>query len=288
MRFEELVNLCDQRGLTLGRLSLNMEALETGVSPEAIFHKVMNMVRVMKDSVKEGLGNPQRRSRSGLSGGDAGKIACRLSQGRSFPGNTLLARSVAYSLAVAEVNACMGRIVAAPTAGSCGVIPGTFMALSEAQGIGDSDLVYALCAAGAVGQVIAGTASISGAESGCQAECGSAAAMAAAGLTQLGGGSPKACVHAAALAIKSLMGLVCDPVGGLVEVPCIKRNATASAIALASAEMALAGVRSKIPPDEVVSAMAAVGRLMPASLRETAQGGLAATPTGMAFKLPER
>jgi len=195
-------------------------------------------------------------------------------------GGEPLASAIAYALAVAEVNASMGRIVAAPTAGSCGVLPGVLFSVGEIRGADDSELVDALFAAGGVGAVIARSSTLAGAAGGCQAECGAAAAMAAAAAVQIAGGAPEQCANGVALAFKGLLGLVCDPVAGLVEVPCIKRNATSVAVALAAADMALAGIRSVIPADEVIQAMGAIGRELPASLRETALGGLAATPTG--------
>lgn len=282
MTLTELCERAMREGITLGRLAVILDCEETGTPEHVLLANVREMIGVMRSSIRQGL-EPNRRSRSGLSGGDAARVAGAPAS-RRLPGDALLSRAVAYALAVAEVNASMGKIVAAPTAGSCGVIPGTFFAVAEMDpSCSEDDLVEALCAAGLIGQVIAEKASLSGAQAGCQAECGAAAAMAAAGLTQLRGGSPEDCVHAAALALKGLMGLVCDPVAGLVEIPCIKRNATSAAVALSAAEMALAGVRSRIPPDEVVSAMAQVGRAIPPTLRETAQGGLAATPTGLRY-----
>lgn len=281
MNLSELAQEARSRGISLGQLAVRLESEETGVPVGAILDKIREMLSVMKRSVAEGLQGEGKTSRSGLSGGDAGKMARRVASGSHLPGNGLLARAVAYALSVSEVNASMGKIVAAPTAGSCGIIPGTILAFAEVQGITDEELVEALCTAGLIGQAIADRVGLSGAMAGCQAECGSGAAMAAAALAQLAGGSPEDCIHAAAMALKGLMGLVCDPVGGLVEVPCIKRNATSAAVAIASAEMALAGIRSRIPPDEVIGAMAQVGRSIPASLRETAQGGLATTPTAL-------
>ena len=285
-----LQELCDdaaKQGVTLGRLAIRLEADETGASEQEILSRVQEMLAVMKTAVGQGL-KPGSHSRSGLSGGDAAKVFSTLPD-RHLPGNSLLARAVAYALSVSEVNASMGRIVAAPTAGSCGVIPGVFLSYADLTGCPDDSLVDALCAAGLIGQAISEKASLSGAQAGCQAECGSAAAMAAAGLAQMNGGSPEACIHAAALALKGLLGLVCDPVAGLVEVPCVKRNATSVGVALSAAEMALAGVRSRIPPDEVITAMAEVGRTIPTNLRETARGGLATTPTGLrcARQIPE-
>jgi len=276
----ELARSAAEKGISLGQLAVRLESEETGIPADEITGKVRTMLRVMEHAVRDGIAARGKLSRTGLSGGDASRVIGWLDGPRSLPSNRLLTRSLAYALAVSEVNASMGKIVAAPTAGSSGVIPGTFLALAEEARIPEESLVDALCTAGLVGQVIATRASLSGAEAGCQAECGSAAAMAAAGLAQLRGGTPEDCIHAAAIALKGLMGLVCDPVAGLVEVPCVKRNATSAAVAIAACEMALAGVRSRIPPDEVIDAMAEVGRCLPPSLRETAQGGLAATPSG--------
>lgn len=194
--------------------------------------------------------------------------------------NEPLNTAMAYALAVAEVNAAMGRIVAAPTGGSCGILPGVLLSVGKRLGSDDDALLEALFAAGAVGAVVARSSTLAGAAAGCQAECGTGAAMAAAAATQLAHGSPHQCANAVAFAFKGLLGLVCDPVAGLVEVPCIKRNAISVSVALAAADMALAGIESVIPADEVIETMGIVGRDMPASLRETALGGLAVTPTG--------
>jgi L-serine dehydratase len=192
-------------------------------------------------------------------------------------------RAMARAVAVAECNAGMGRIVAAPTAGSCGILPAAILTAEEIFGIAEDSLVMALFTAGAFGMVIVKNATIAGADGGCQAECGSAAAMAAAALVELRGGVPAQAAEACAIAIKNQLGLVCDPVAGLVEVPCIKRNAGGVMCAIAAADMALAGIKSVIPVDEVIQAMREVGAALPESLRETAQGGLAATPSGIAL-----
>ena len=181
---------------------------------------------------------------------------------------------------MSEVNACMGRIVAAPTAGSCGILPAVLFALDEQYSFGDEALLKALFAASGVGAVIAKRATLSGAEGGCQAECGSASAMAAAAGAELLGGTPNMCVDACAMALKNTLGLVCDPVGGLVEVPCVKRNVMGAVNALSSMNLALAGIKSVIPADEVIDAMGSIGAQISPSLRETSEGGLAATPTG--------
>ena len=219
---------------------------------------------------------PGRRSASGLSGGQAAKMAA-LEGALCGP---FLQQVVSTALAVAEHNACMGRIVAAPTAGASGVLPAVLLPLQKRDGLADEDMIRCLYVAAGFGQVIALRASISGAEGGCQAEIGSASAMAASALVQARGGTADMMAAACAMALQNVMGLVCDPVAGLVEEPCVKRNAMGAVNAAACADMALAGVRSAVPCDEVIDAMAAVGRAMPAALRETGQGGLAATPTG--------
>lgn len=190
------------------------------------------------------------------------------------------ALAMAYALCVSEVNASMGRIVATPTAGSCGIIPGVFISSQERFGWTDEHLVNGLFCAGAIGYVIANNSFISGAEGGCQAEVGSAIGMAAGAMVELRGGTPEQVVHAVGLALKNTLGLICDPVAGLVEIPCIVRNGLGAVTALAAADMALAGVRSAIPSDEVIDVMLEVGSAMPSRHRETAQGGLAQTPTG--------
>ena len=188
----------------------------------------------------------------------------------------LAGRAGVYALSIAEYNACMGKIVAAPTAGSCGILPGALLAAQEEDGFSDDELVMALFAAAAIGRAIALQATISGAEGGCQAECGTAAGMAAAALTQLYGGSPEAAAHACAFALMNTLGLVCDPVGGLVEVPCVYRNVGGVSQAVSAAQLALSGVACPIPLDEMILTMRDIGDAMPSSLRETGEGGCAA------------
>jgi len=230
--------------------------------------------------------DPGRRSASGLAGG-AGAL---LSDGEDGLCGPCIRQVIATALKTGECNACMGRIVAAPTAGASGVLPAVLLPYRDKFHVPDDRMVQALYVAAGFGQVIASRASISGAEGGCQAEIGSASAMAAAALVHLHGGTPAQMAHACAMALKALLGLVCDPVAGLVEIPCIKRNVTGAMNAIACAEMALAGVTSAIPCDEVIDAMRAVGEALPVSLRETGQGGLAATPTGrkMAAELGDK
>jgi L-serine dehydratase len=233
----------------------------------------------MRDAVKLGL-TQQERSFSGLVGGDAARLFSRVDSQHSLTGS-IVARAGAYALAVNEVNACMGKVVACPTAGSCGILPGAMLAVAEAYHFNDSTLIRGLFTAAAIGLVIAENASISGAFGGCQAECGSAAAMAAGAVTEMVGGTAQQSGEAVALALKNMLGLVCDPVAGLVEVPCVKRNAFGATHALVAAEMAIAGITSVIPPDEVIGAMHEIGQVIPKTLRETSQAGLAKTPTAI-------
>ena len=223
------------------------------------------------------------RSHSGMVGGDGERMRAYAQGGRTICGE-YVAGVIAQAIAMGESNACMKCIVAAPTAGSCGVLPAVLLPYQQREGIDDAAMVRALYVAGAIGQVVAEKASIAGAAGGCQAEIGTASAMGAAALCYLAGGSTQAVCHAAAIALKSLMGLVCDPVAGLVEVPCVKRNAAGAMIAMSSADMALAGIRSAVPPDEVIDAMREVGDRMDVSLRETGLGGVAGTPFGQAMR----
>ena len=273
----ELVNAASSAGRTISEVVLADQAEQLCISPDALFERMDARLSVMEDSVKAGM-NPALRSTSGLTGGDASRMWDHAASGGICGGFT--SRAMARALAVSENNAAMGKIVAAPTAGSCGILPGAVVSMLDESRCSREAAVMALFTAGAFGMVIAQNASIAGAEGGCQAECGSAAAMAAAALVELMGGTPQQCAHACAMAIKNQLGLVCDPVAGLVEIPCIKRNVSGVTIAFSSAEMALAGIESKIPADECIGAMREVGCSIPSALRETAKGGLAATPTG--------
>ena len=273
----ELVNAASSAGRTISEVVLADQAEQLCISPDALYERMDARLSVMEDSVKAGM-NPALRSTSGLTGGDAYRMWDHAASGGICGGFTN--RAMARALAVSENNAAMGKIVAAPTAGSCGILPGAVVSMLDEGRCSREAAVMALFTAGAFGMVIAQNASIAGAEGGCQAECGSAAAMAAAALVELMGGTPQQCAHACAMAIKNQLGLVCDPVAGLVEIPCIKRNVSGVAIAFSSAEMALAGIESKIPADECIGAMREVGCSIPSALRETAKGGLAATPTG--------
>lgn len=273
----ELVNDASSAGRTISEVVLADQAEQLCILPDALYERMDARLSVMEDSVKAGM-NSALRSTSGLTGGDASRMWDHAASGGICGGFTN--RAMARALAVSENNAAMGKIVAAPTAGSCGILPGAVVSMLDEGRCSREAAVMALFTAGAFGMVIAQNASIAGAEGGCQAECGSAAAMAAAALVELMGGTPQQCAHACAMAIKNQLGLVCDPVAGLVEIPCIKRNVSGVAIAFSSAEMALAGIESKIPADECIGAMREVGCSIPSALRETAKGGLAATPTG--------
>lgn len=276
--YEYWVLQAEDQKVKIGQVVLSDQVEQLEKTERVLRNRMLENLNVMRESVKAGL-TGERRSLSGLSGGDALKVETRRLEGKSLVGDRVSA-AMARALAVAEVNASMGKIVAAPTAGSCGVLPAVLLTVGESCGASEESLVTALFTAAGLGIVIADRANISGAEGGCQAEIGSAAAMAAAAAVEIAGGSPRETAHAAAFALKSMLGLVCDPIAGLVEVPCVKRNAVASSIALTAAEMALSGVKSAVPLDEVIDTMAAVGKQLPCSLRETAQGGLAVSPTG--------
>lgn len=276
--YEDWVIEAETKGFKISEVVLLNQIEELEQSEQALFQRMSKNLKVMRESVEAGLSG-ERRSLSGLVGGDAAKVETRRKKGESLVGG-LMSGAIAKALAVAEVNACMGKIVAAPTAGSCGVLPAVLLTVEEVCKVSEHELLLALFTAAGLGMIIAERANVSGAVGGCQAEIGSAAAMAAAAAVELAGGSPRQTADAAAIAMKSMLGLVCDPVAGLVEVPCVKRNATGASLALAAAEMALSGVKSAIPIDEVIDTMGEIGKQMPCTLKETAQGGLAVTPTG--------
>ncbi|BDU76786.1 L-serine ammonia-lyase, iron-sulfur-dependent, subunit alpha [Mesoterricola sediminis] len=265
-----------ERDAPLWSVFLAEEAAQSGRDPSALEALMRERIRVMRQSAARGLGNPQM-SRSGLIRGGAHRMAAWMDSGASLLGPAFT-RLAATALAVAEVNACMGRIVAAPTAGACGVLPAALFTVADEKGRSEEELVRAFFTAGGVGLVIEHLASLSGAEGGCQAEVGSASAMAAGGLVELMGGTPLQVDHAVAFALSNVMGLICDPVQGLVEVPCVYRNAMGAANAVVSAEIALAGVESAFTADQVIETMGRVGRRIPEEFRETARGGLASLP----------
>lgn len=270
--FAELLPQARTHG-SIAAAALARETLESGEGVDELRGRMAERLAVMREAAARGLAGVER-PRSGLVGGDAGRVAAT----HDGPVGGVFSRAIAIALAVSESNAAMGRIVAAPTGGASGVLPGVLLALADERGTADEALVDALFSAAAFGAIMSARTSLSGAAAGCQAEVGAAAAMAAGAATELLGGSPEQSGHAASLALQGLLGLVCDPVGGLVEVPCVARNATAVGVALAACEMALAGVEFPIPFDQVADALASVGRALPVALRETAQGGLAITP----------
>ncbi|MFT8317171.1 MAG: L-serine ammonia-lyase, iron-sulfur-dependent, subunit alpha [Sporolactobacillus sp.] len=278
----ELVSLAEERNQRIAEVMIDTEAETTGISKEKILLKMSANLEVMEKAVERGI-NEQISSRSGLTGGDARRLQDYIGKGQTLSGETML-DAVSKAMATNEVNAAMGKICATPTAGSAGVVPGTLFSLRERLHPTHEQMVRFLFTAGAFGFVVANNASISGAAGGCQAEVGSATGMAAAAAVELAGGTPQQSADAMAMALGNMLGLICDPVAGLVEVPCVKRNAIGASSALVSADMALAGIQSVIPCDEVIDAMYRVGRLMPSAFRETAQGGLADTPTGRALK----
>lgn len=272
----EAVRDAEGKGITLAQAALDAEARDQGRTVEDIRAALARALVVMRGAVAQGM-TGDLRSSSGLVGGDAAKLRT----GAAGPlAGTPFRDVLARALAVQEVNAAMGVIVAAPTAGGAGVLPAVLTGLADARGIPEARVVDALACAGLIGAVVAQRASLSGAEGGCQAETGAAAGMAAGAATEMLGGSPRQALHAVALAQQGTLGLVCDPLGGLVELPCVFRNATGAAIALAAIEMALAGIEFAIPADEVIDTMGEIGRSMDVRYRETAGGGLAATPTG--------
>ena len=275
MAFVSVESLLRAAGdMPLWEAVLTDDLRDRGGERDASWEKMTRLWRAMVESV-EGY-DPARRSACNLTGGDARKVeTCAVSLA-----GPVLTEIIATALKVGECNACMGRIVAAPTAGASGVLPAVLLPIRKKYDFSEEKMVKALYVSAGFGHVIATRASIAGAEGGCQAEIGSASAMAAAALVSLLGGTPEQMAAACATALQNLLGLVCDPVAGLVEVPCVKRNVIGAVNALTAAELALAGVENVIPCDEVIDAMRAVGDVMPTALRETGGGGLAATPTG--------
>lgn len=276
------ISEAEASGKSMQEFLIEYNAKELECSKEELLAKMEAMLVVIKESIDFGLTGV--RSHSGLTGG-AAKRLLEASEQKQF--NNILGDkakdAMVYAMAVAEANAAMGRIVAAPTAGASGVLPGVFFALKKHYNLSDQVLAEGLVVAGGIGLVIADRASLAGATGGCQAECGSAAAMAAGAAVAMLGGSPSQIGHAVSIVFKNVLGLVCDPVAGLVEVPCIKRNGSCALQALAAAELALAGIESFIPADEAIDAMKSVGDSLPCALKETAGGGMATTPTALAW-----
>ncbi|MDD4152225.1 MAG: L-serine ammonia-lyase, iron-sulfur-dependent, subunit alpha [bacterium] len=281
LKLSELISDADGRGISLGQLALEQAVRLTFNTSDCLRGHMRLQWRVMQEAMEAGLQSP-RSSRSGLVGFE-GSIMNEWVQDTRGTGAPVL-KLAARAMSASCINACMGRIVAAPTAGACGILPAVIACAQEDTGCSEDSCVDALFAAGLIGVVISGHIELAGASGGCQAECGSAAAMAAAAAVQIYGGSPERSGHAAALALKNLLGLVCDPVAGLVEIPCVKRNGFLAVHAWLAAQMALAGMNSAVPADEVFAAMAKIGRSMPEGLRETSTGGLAVTPTGQEIR----
>ncbi len=279
--FSSIAAMVEQAEATqqpIGTLVQQAEAEQSDALLPEIRERMHKRLAVMRRSAEQGVAEPIK-SLSGISGGNAYRLWNWLETGTPVTG-PILSRAVARAMAVNEVNAGMGCIVATPTAGSAGILPGVLLTLQEAYGYSDDALVDALFTAAGIGTVIVRRAHVSGAAGGCQAETGSAAAMAAGAAVELLGGTPRQSAQAVAITLKNMLGLVCDPVAGLVEVPCVKRNAAGAAQCFVAIDLAMAGVESVIPPDEVIDAMASIGRAMDSRFKETAQGGLAATPTG--------
>lgn len=275
---KDLLNTAFEKDCTLSSLVLAQQAEQLELPEEEVYERMRKSYQVMAECIEPGC-SPDLRSTSGLTGGDAYKMRKATKEGKNLTGS-LMGSALYRALAVSELNASMGRIVAAPTAGSCGIVPAAVLTMQEERNLSERQCVMSLFTASAVGMVIANNASLAGAQGGCQAECGSAAAMAAAAIVELAGGTPQMMDSAVSTALKNILGLVCDPIAGLVEIPCIKRNASGVAGAFVAAELALAGIKSAIPADEVILTMKKVGDAIPSSLKETAEGGLAATPTG--------
>ncbi|NLY78467.1 MAG: L-serine ammonia-lyase, iron-sulfur-dependent, subunit alpha [Lysinibacillus sp.] len=276
----ELIELAEKENKRISDIMIEQEMAMTGKSKEEIFSKMEENLKVMEAAVERGLQGV--KSVTGLTGGDSVLLQKYIEKGNTLSVELML-DAVSKAMATNEVNAAMGIICATPTAGSAGVVPGTLFAVKSKLNPTREQMVRYLFTAGAFGFVVANNASISGAAGGCQAEVGSASGMAAAAIVEMAGGTPNQCAEAFAITLKNMLGLVCDPVAGLVEVPCVKRNAMGASNALVAADMALAGISSRIPCDEVIGAMFRIGQVMHPNLKETGRGGLAATPTGEAI-----
>ena len=279
---EKLLTRAQGQGIAAAMRDWQLRHDDTAQTIADLDARMSEALQVMRESVEKGL-DPELHSVSRLTGGNAYKLMSAMQDGTTA-GGPLLGCICARALAVAECNAAMGRIVAAPTAGACGILPAALLTLQEEYKLSDEKLIDALFVAGAFGLIIANRASISGAQGGCQAECGTAAAMTAAAIVFLRGGTPQQSADACSFALMNLMGLVCDPVRGLVEVPCVFRNVGAVSVALSAADMALAGIACPLPCDEVIDAMRQVGDALPAALRETGEGGCAACPSACGRK----
>lgn len=282
---QELLELCEKHNCSISEIMKQRELSLGEITQHDLLGQMTHTFSTMRESALTPL-HTSKRSIGGLIGGESQLVNRHNLEGKSICGN-VLSKAISYSMAVLETNTSMGLIVAAPTAGSSGVIPGVLLALQEEYQIPDSKIVDVLFNSGAIGYLAMRNATVAGAVGGCQAEVGVASAMAASAAVELMGGAPEQCLSAASAVLMNLLGLVCDPVGGLVECPCQGRNAAGAAIALTCAELALSGVRQLIPFDEMLHTMYQVGKQLPPSLRETAQGGCAATPTAKRFTVPK-
>ena len=279
----QLLELCKTKQLSVAELTLQSEVEGGTLSREEIENRMILYYQRMKESVKTGL-QITERSRSGLSGGDSRKVLAH-SEGKKVSAlGAVFEKSIAYAFAVLETNAAFGRIIATPTAGSAGICPACLLTWQEQRGESDEATMRGLFTAAGIGKIIGHGACFSGAQGGCQAEVGSASAMAAAALCELDGGTPEEVVNAAALALQNTLGLICDPIGGYVEAPCMMRNGLFGRHSFGAAAISLSGVKSIVPFDEVVSALREVGNKMPRMYKETAEGGLANTITGLQYK----
>lgn len=273
----ELIDECKKENISIYEFTIRSEMEKFDLSREDVIEKMRKNLHVMLSSSSHAM-EKEVKSVSGLIGGDAYRLKKYADSGNTLTGDFMV-KAMARAISSSEVNAAMGRIVASPTAGSCGILPAVIISAAERLGKSEEDMINGLFTASGVGIIIAKHATLAGAEGGCQAECGSAAAMGSAAVVEMMGGTPEQALDAAAIVLKNILGLICDPVAGLVEVPCAKRNIAGTVSALTTAEIAIAGVKSKIPFDEVVWAMNKVGKQLPPELRETAQGGIAITPT---------
>lgn len=276
----ELLSLCKEYDKPISQIMMDRECEMTEKPLDEIRSRMAVSLQIMKDATKEAINQPSQ-SMGGLIGGESRKLSDLQSSGKNIAGN-LLSKAIAYSMGVLEVNASMGLIVAAPTAGSSGVIPGVLLALQEEYDFTDDQIIDALFTCSAIGYLAMLNATVAGAVGGCQAEIGVAAAMAAAAVVELMGGTPEQCTDAASTVLMNMLGLVCDPVGGLVEYPCQNRNASGASNAIVAAEISLAGIHQLIPLDEMMDIMYTVGKKLPAELRKTALGGCALSPSACA------
>ena len=274
---KELLTLCQDHQLPISEIMRQKKIIVGEKNDESVNSRMARVLEIMKDAAFSPVKTPVK-SMGGLIGGEAQKLSRHLASGKGICGN-VLEKAITYAMATLETNASMGLIVASPTAGSAGIVPGLLLALQEVYDFSDEDIQKALFNAGAIGYLAMRNATVAGAVGGCQAETGVAAAMAASAATELMGGTPLQCTYAASTVLMNMLGLVCDPVGGLVEYPCQNRNASGVAIALVAAEMSLAGITQLIPLDEMITIMFTVGKKLPAELRETALGGCATAPS---------